>query len=105
MSLLLYNNICVCVQELVALAFAATKLNIPCVPTRQEENEIRERAYKSCLTLDGTPLPDPFMLDVWELEKDSMQKWRPVSSKTFHSWKQICSEIKFLNKWSQQAAQ
>lgn len=63
--------------ELVALAFAAWTMKTPVVPTREDLQQERAKTYKSLLTVDGIPLPDPLsdLKGGWEGEGEAMTKW------------------------------
>ncbi|XP_078591815.1 uncharacterized protein LOC144870918 [Branchiostoma floridae x Branchiostoma japonicum] len=68
------------VNSLRALAFGATVMRAPLVPTPQEEQQKRCEDYNSILTVDGKRLPDP-LVDLkcgWKKEEEGMQHWPPT---------------------------
>ncbi|KAI8481906.1 hypothetical protein Bbelb_403510 [Branchiostoma belcheri] len=68
------------VHELRALAFSATVMRHPLVPTPEEEQQKRCEDYRSLLTVDGRQLPDPFvdLKSGWKKEEEGMQHWPPT---------------------------
>ncbi|XP_066303858.1 uncharacterized protein [Branchiostoma lanceolatum] len=68
------------VNSLKALAFGATVMRAPLVPTPQEEQQKRCEDYRSLLTIDGKKVPDP-LVDLksgWQTEGEGMQHWPPT---------------------------
>ena len=54
-------------QELIALAFSASKLQMPVLPTAAEVEKSKEESYCALLKVGDVVLPDPLLLYVkWE---------------------------------------
>jgi hypothetical protein len=67
-------------QELAALCFAATKMQVPIVPNCDNILKENKQQYQKILTLGDTVLPDPFTLckGLFE-EKEGIKLWPTVS--------------------------
>ncbi len=48
------------------------------MPSDAEERRRKEKEYQQLLTVDGVTLPDPFSLQGWMKEEDSLDKWPPT---------------------------
>ena len=64
-------------DELVALAFTASQMNLPAVKSKDAEKASACVDYQNLLTLqDGTTIPDPLPLsDGWIAEKEGIHLW------------------------------
>lgn len=67
-------------EELAALAYGASEMNVQVKQTKQEKLHDKVCSYSSLLTIDGTKLPDPFteLLNDWVTEADGVTQWPPT---------------------------
>lgn len=64
-------------DELAALAFAASQMNLPAVPTSDEKDQQKSEEMKDLLKIGDHRVPDPKELEGWIDEKNGMRKWPP----------------------------
>ena len=64
-------------QELGALAFSASVMDVCVKPSNEERMFIKAREYAKLLAVDGKSIPDPLsdLLDGWQGEDEGMKKW------------------------------
>jgi len=71
-------------EELVALAYAVTKQNLPVVPTKEDLKEQTHLDYQALLNVDigdlTITLEDPWNIrDGWQPESSGMSTWPPCT--------------------------
>ena len=67
-------------DELVALAFSASVLELPLKPSIQQDNVSKANDYRNLLCVGGVQLPDPVtdLTTGWLNEKEGQSLWPPT---------------------------
>ena len=63
--------------ELVALAYAATVIKLPCVISKNEECALVAAEYQQLLAVAVLPDPLTELTDGWPSQEDGIQNWPP----------------------------
>ncbi|KAJ8309890.1 hypothetical protein KUTeg_011755, partial [Tegillarca granosa] len=80
-------------QELIALCFAAAKMNIATVPSNDEYLKSNAKDYDKLLFIDGQNIPDPLKLSSNCLdEKEGMSVWPPVFLSDIANFFMCCTD-------------